>query len=84
MSKKPRKRVAPQSLDWELRGDPEIERAVRDVRDMEDEEIILALVGAAKHLAKHADWFGAEMLLETTRRWSAAKADGLNVHRGEA
>lgn len=75
---------APRSVEWELRGETEIESAVRDVRDMEDEEIILALVGAAKHLAKHADWFGAEMLLETTRRWSAAKADGLNVHRGEA
>lgn len=77
---KPRKRVAPLSLDWELRGEPEIERAVRSVRDMEDGEIILALVGAAKHLAKHADWCGAEMLLETTRRWSAAKADAERRH----
>lgn len=68
-----RKIKAPRSVEWELRGEPEIESAVRTVRDMEDEEIVDAIVAGSAHLAAHADFFGAEVLLETARRWKAEK-----------
>lgn len=59
---------------WEFRGDPEIERDVRDVRELDDGEVIERLCNIAVYAAESGSYYNAEVVLEAARRWSALAA----------